>query len=309
MYRAVAFAALRRGVDPDDVDRSPSSRASLDLDVDDGTVDRRRRRRHDRDPGPEVTRAVSIVAANPGVRERDAPAPARVGAEHGGGVIEGRDIGTVVFPDAELKVYLDALARGTRRPPVEGGHRARLRDGRRRPARRDALDQGRDAQPADAQADDAVVVDTSDLSVDEIVDEVLTERSTMTAEYRSCRAPRSEAARPEPRELLYRVHPGASSVGAANAASRLEVVRRASTCPRPARSSWRRSTGRTSTSPLASWSRPAAVRYMGKDSLWKGKSLGAFLSCARRLPREPRHRRPRGAAHLHRRARGGASRS
>ena len=63
--------------------------------------------------GPEVTRAVSIVAANPGVRAELRRRQREWAEKHGGGVIEGRDIGTVVFPDAELKVYLTAV-RGVR---------------------------------------------------------------------------------------------------------------------------------------------------------------------------------------------------
>ena len=120
--------------------------------------------------GPEVTRAVSIVAANPAVRKRDAPPPAGVGrAKRDGGVIEGRDIGTVVFPDAELKVYLDAS------PEVRAARRSKevtdldYETVAADLARRDALDQGRADRPL-LEADDAVVIDTSDLSVDEIVE-------------------------------------------------------------------------------------------------------------------------------------------
>jgi cytidylate kinase len=86
----------------------------------------------------------------------------------GGGVLEGRDIGTVVFPDAELKVYLDAA------PEV----RARRRAGEVADlsyetvaadlARRDALDQGRDHDPLTTAAD-AITIDTTNLGVDEIV--------------------------------------------------------------------------------------------------------------------------------------------
>ena len=83
--------------------------------------------------GPEVSRAVSIVAANPAVRAEMVRRQREWVAAHDGGVLEGRDIGTVVFPDAELKVYLtaDPEVRAQRRS--QGGHRPRLRDGRRRP--------------------------------------------------------------------------------------------------------------------------------------------------------------------------------
>src|SRR5205814_2971166 len=105
MYRAVAFAALRRDIDPDDEDKVAALARGLSLDVSldavtvdgvDATVEIR---------GPEVTRAVSIVAANRGVREELRQRQREWAAGNGGGVIEGRDIGTIVFPDAELKVY------------------------------------------------------------------------------------------------------------------------------------------------------------------------------------------------------------
>ncbi len=91
---------------------------------------------------------------------------------HGGGVMEGRDIGTVVFPDAELKVYLTASpeVRAARRSTevTDLDYEVVAAD----LARRDALDQGREDSPL-AQADDALLVDTTDLSVDEIVEALL----------------------------------------------------------------------------------------------------------------------------------------
>ena len=165
--------------------------------------------------GPEVTRAVSIVAANPGGAGRAGRAGSGSGpTERGGGVIEGRDIGTVVFPDAELKVYLTATpaVRAGRRvadPAGSGlGHHAGHGDRdtatgagplvgvdptagaapASRPdggavdlgaveadlARRDQLDSNRAVSPL-AQAADAVVIDTSGLGPDEVVEAVLHE--------------------------------------------------------------------------------------------------------------------------------------
>ncbi len=173
MYRAVTFEAMRRGIDPED--REPVARVARDLDlrmtpggavtVDgvDATIEIR---------GPEVTRAVSIVAANPGVRDEMRRRQREWAVERGGGVMEGRDIGTVVFPDAELKVYLDASPeiRASRRSKevADLAYETVAAD----LARRDALDQGRDDSPL-REAADAVVIDTSDLSVDEIVNAVL----------------------------------------------------------------------------------------------------------------------------------------
>ncbi|MEL7207239.1 MAG: (d)CMP kinase, partial [Actinomycetota bacterium] len=147
MYRGVAFAALRRGIDPAEDD--PVGRVAEDVGLEvgadgitvdgvDATIEIR---------GPEVTRAVSIVAANPAVRAELRQRQQAWARQHGGGVIEGRDIGTVVFPDAELKLYLTA------RPEVRAARRSKevsdmdYETVAADIARRDALDQGRDDSP------------------------------------------------------------------------------------------------------------------------------------------------------------------
>jgi cytidylate kinase len=171
MYRGVTFAALRRGIDPDDADRVARLVLDLEMDVVDTTtavdgVDASLEIR-----GPEVTRAVSIVAANPRVREELRRRQVEWARAHGGGVIEGRDIGSVVFPDAELKLYLTAS------PEVRAGRRHRevtdlhYEDVAASIAERDALDEGRATNPL-MQAADAVVIDTTDRPVDDIVDEI-----------------------------------------------------------------------------------------------------------------------------------------
>ena len=172
MYRAVTFAALRRGVDPSDTEDVAALAGKLDIDVGDDrvTVDGVDATIEIR--GPEVTRAVSLVAANSAVREELVRRQRAWAEARGGGVLEGRDIGTVVFPDAELKVYLTASpeVRALRRSieVTDLEYEVVAAD----LARRDALDQGREDSPL-AQADDALLVDTSDLSVDEIVDDLL----------------------------------------------------------------------------------------------------------------------------------------
>lgn len=173
MYRSVAFAALLHGIEPSDGDRVARVAADIRLDLEaDGTV---RVDGHDATieiRGPEVTRAVSAVAAHPGVRAEMRDRQRRWVERAGGGVLEGRDIGTVVFPDAELKVYLDA------RPEVRAQRRSRevtelsYETVAADLARRDALDQGREADPL-TTAPDAVVVDTSDLTIDEIVEHIM----------------------------------------------------------------------------------------------------------------------------------------
>ncbi|HMQ25316.1 MAG TPA: (d)CMP kinase [Acidimicrobiales bacterium] len=172
MYRGVAFAALRRGIDPADVEPVAHLMENLEMEVGDRSlmvdgVDASIEIR-----GPEVTRAVSVVAANPAVRAELRSRQREWAERHGGGVIEGRDIGTVVFPDARLKVYLTAS------PEVRAARRSKevadldYETVARDIARRDALDQGREDSPL-TQDDAAVLVDTSDKGVDEIVDELL----------------------------------------------------------------------------------------------------------------------------------------
>ncbi|MGZ4707808.1 MAG: (d)CMP kinase [Acidimicrobiales bacterium] len=173
MYRSVAFASMRRGIDIEEAESVGKVARDLDLRMDDdgtimvdgvdATIEIR---------GPEVTRAVSIVAANPEVRKQMRQRQREWATKFGGGVLEGRDIGTVVFPDAELKVYLDAS------PEVRASRRSRevaelaYETVASDLARRDALDQDRADSPL-READDAVVIDTSDLTVDDIVDAVL----------------------------------------------------------------------------------------------------------------------------------------
>ena len=173
MYRSVAFAALRRGIDPEEPDQVAKVARDLDLRMaDDGTITVDGADATIEIRGPEVTRAVSIVAANPAVREEMRQRQREWATKHGGGVMEGRDIGTVVFPDAELKVYLDAS------PEVRASRRSRevaelaYETVASDLARRDALDQGRADSPL-READDAVVIDTSSLSIDEIIAAVL----------------------------------------------------------------------------------------------------------------------------------------
>lgn len=171
MYRAITFAVLRRGLDPADEVPVAEVAAKADLDVENSrvTVDGVDASIEIR--GPEVSRAVSIVAANPEVRKELVRRQRDWASARGGGVLEGRDIGTVVFPDAKLKVYLTA------RPEVRAARRAAevsdldYETVAADLARRDALDEGRDDSPMQ-QASDAVLFDTSDLTISEVVEEL-----------------------------------------------------------------------------------------------------------------------------------------
>jgi len=172
MYRAVTFAVLRSGGDPYDSDTAAAIARSVDLDIGldcvmvdgvDATLEIR---------GPEVTRAVSEVAANPAVRQELVSRQREWTHQRGGGVLEGRDIGTVVFPDAELKVYLTAdpaeRARRRAKEVTDLDYETVAAD----LARRDALDSNRKTDPL-TEAGDAVVVDTTGLDIDGVVAKVL----------------------------------------------------------------------------------------------------------------------------------------
>lgn len=172
MYRAVAFAALRRGIDPDEAEPVARLARRLELTVEAGVVTVDGMDASIEIRGPEVTRAVSAVAANPAVRAELVERQRRWAAERSGGVVEGRDIGTVVFPGAPLKVYLTASheARSERRAKevTDLSYDAVAAD----IARRDHADSTRPADPMQV-APDAVVLDTTGLSVDDVVGEVL----------------------------------------------------------------------------------------------------------------------------------------
>ncbi len=172
MYRAVAFAALRRGVDPDDAETVARIAEHIELEVADGNVTVDGVDASIEIRGAEVTRAVSAVAANPEVRRELVRRQREWVAGHGGSaVVEGRDIGTVVFPDAPLKAYLTAnldVRAGRRQKEVSDlDYETVVAD----MARRDTLDEGRDIDPL-LCAPDARRIDTTDRSVEDIVDEL-----------------------------------------------------------------------------------------------------------------------------------------
>ncbi len=171
-YRAATVAVLDAGIDPDDRAAVEFRVEGIRLDQVDGST-----LLDGRDVSVEiredhVSRAVSAVSAHRGVRDRLVEMQRRWIDDHGHrGVVEGRDIGSVVFPDAELKVYLDA------RPEVRAWRRARERGDdphvvAQAMARRDHLDSTRLTSPL-AVPEGAVVVDTSEMTFEEVVTRVL----------------------------------------------------------------------------------------------------------------------------------------
>jgi cytidylate kinase len=176
MYRAVTLAALEQGVDVGDADALGEIASDTVIEVDDVV------RLDGRDVsaairGPDVTDAVSAVSAHPQVRAVLVARQRAWIAAHGAGVVEGRDIGTVVFPDAPLKIFLTA------REEERARRRQRDETAAARPvdvaavadalARRDRLDSARATSPL-AIAPDAVVVDTTGRSIEDVVAEVVT---------------------------------------------------------------------------------------------------------------------------------------
>ena len=176
MYRAVALAALEAGVALSDEHGCAALARKHVINVDSGvtTIDGRDVSAEIR--GPEVTAAVSAVAAHPEVRSVLVAHQRAWVAEHGAGVVEGRDIGTVVFPAARLKVFLtasdDERARRRQRDEVASARAVAVDDVRTALARRDALDSGRVASPLRA-ADDAILVDTTRRDIDGVVAELV----------------------------------------------------------------------------------------------------------------------------------------
>ena len=192
-YRAVALLALREGADLSDGAGLADLATRVGLDPEGASVDGERVPEPDLRT-PEVSAAASKVSAGARLREVLLPvqrAAAEEARTRGGAVVEGRDIGTVVLPDADLKVFLSAAPeeRARRRappprraaaraphtgahPPRPPGPQAELDRIREAIARRDRQDSEREVSPL-KPAPDAVVLDTTALSLDEVVSMVL----------------------------------------------------------------------------------------------------------------------------------------
>ncbi|GAA5192221.1 (d)CMP kinase [Rugosimonospora acidiphila] len=175
MYRAVTLAVLTAGADP--ADSEAVAKIAGEVTLDSGTDPDAPYIRLNGDPvdgeirGPAVTGAVSAVSAVPAVRALLVARQREIIADTARIVVEGRDIGSVVAPDANLKVYLTAAAH-TRARRRSAEHDTDLSTTAEAMARRDKLDSSRAADPL-AQASDAVVLDTTELGIDEVVGRLL----------------------------------------------------------------------------------------------------------------------------------------
>ena len=179
MYRALTLKAIHRGVDGEDEERLCQLASSLQLSftirdgrlkviMDGEEVSQKIR-------SPQVSQLVSVVSRHPRVRRIMVERQRRFGGK-GGVVVEGRDIGTVVFPQAELKVYLDATPEErAKRRWVElrmKGVNSSLEEQLAAIIGRDRLDSQREDSPL-RKAADAVLIDTTHLSIEEEVKAVL----------------------------------------------------------------------------------------------------------------------------------------
>ena len=173
MYRAMTFAVQQRGIPEGDLAEVAEVAAdvAIEIDPDTGTVlvdgvDATRQIR-----SREVTAAVSQVAANQAVRAVLVAQQQAWVASRGGAVVEGRDIGTVVFPDAALKLFVTASprVRAERRVAEIGGDVLEVEASI---IERDRKDSTREASPL-TELDDAVTVDTTGMTIDEVVDHIV----------------------------------------------------------------------------------------------------------------------------------------
>lgn len=176
MYRVATLAVLRAGVDPADTPRVIEATAELPLEVSDdpdstqvllGGEDVKAEIR-----GAEVTRHVSAVSAIPEVRTNLVELQRKLAREAGRAIVEGRDVGTVVLPDAPAKVFMTASAevRAKRRfeQDVAAGRKADFEAVLADVQRRDEADSSRATSPL-RPAEDAVLVDTSEMTPDEVL--------------------------------------------------------------------------------------------------------------------------------------------
>jgi CMP/dCMP kinase len=180
MYRIVTLAVLRAGIDLDDADAVGAAASTVDLAVGyDPDEDQSYLAGEDVSAeirGDEVTKAVSAVSAVPAVRTRLVELQRELATGQGSVVVEGRDIGTVVLPNADVKIFLTASAeeRARRRNDqniasgLGDNYEAVLAD----VERRDHLDSTRKVSPLRA-ADDALVVDTSDMTEPQVIAHLL----------------------------------------------------------------------------------------------------------------------------------------
>jgi cytidylate kinase len=177
MYRAVTLAVLEAGIDPHDEPACVRIAEAATVEVEGGVTRLDGRDVTTQIRGPEVTAAVSAVSAHAPLRRILVARQREWVARHGGGVVEGRDIGTVVFPDATIKVFLVAedreRARRRQRDEQAANRPVDVADVQDALTRRDTLDSSRVVSPL-RPAEDALVIDTTARTVAAITSEIVT---------------------------------------------------------------------------------------------------------------------------------------
>ncbi len=296
MYRSAAVAVMRRRLDPEVASGEEMAAAVREvvievgenvlLDGDDITELLRI---------PEVGRAVSSVAACAEVRTELVKRQRAWVAERGGGVVEGRDIASVVFPDAALKVFLTASDEERARRRSSDEDAAAL-------ARRDRLDSTRTASPLGV-ADGAWVLDTTGRTVDDIVDEIVArvpKVETPAAQLPRGTPPSAPTANPPSGPRSRTTDP--SVTGAPTGAARVLYAGVRMLVNGICRTYWRASYEGLENIPdqgpfilapvhrsfidfgLVAAVAKRRIRYMGKDSLWSVAWFGSFISALGAFP-------------------------
>jgi cytidylate kinase len=171
MYRCVALQCLRDGINANDVDNVAKIANEIHISLHGATVGLNGEDVSDAIRSSEVASIVSLIAVHSPVRDAMRTQQRQWIQQMGGGVVEGRDIGTVVFPDAEIKIFLTASPheRAKRRVEQNGGDLDAVAAGI---TERDRIDSTREDSPL-IPATDSMLVDSTGKSVDEVVNEIV----------------------------------------------------------------------------------------------------------------------------------------
>jgi len=171
MYRCVALQCLRGDIDPNDVASVSTIAEQVAIELDGPVVVLNGEDVSQLIRTSEVAAIVSLIAVHSPVRDSMRRQQQQWIQKSGGGVVEGRDIGTVVFPDAEVKIFLTAspVERARRRVDQHGGD---IDEVAQSIAERDRIDSTREDSPL-KPADDSVIVDSTGKTIDEVVREIV----------------------------------------------------------------------------------------------------------------------------------------
>jgi cytidylate kinase len=282
MYRVVTLCAREAGVDTGDGDKLGELAARLAINLDAASDEGPRIRVGDRDVtseirSPEITAAVSAVSAHPQVRAAMVKRQREL-AKNGGVILEGRDIGSVVLPWADVKIYLDATlgVRAQRRyaEMTRAGVDTTVEDVERDLTRRDTLDSSRAASPLVCPVG-AWVVDTSHVTIDQEVQRVIDLGELAAGE-------RGTGGKPQTRRFMYRaICALVATIYHIVFGMRVKRILK----PEPNQNYLFASNHRAYTDPPAVSCRlPREVHFVAKDSLFKLPVLGPLIRYLNAFP-------------------------